>query len=44
MSDGKKGDIKKFDRFLDYLEDVLIHVRKKNLETPITLFGHSLGD
>ena len=43
MSDGKKGDIKKFDRFLDYLEDVLIHVRKKNLETPITLFGHSLG-
>ena len=43
MSDGRKGDIKKFDIFLDYIEDVLIHVRKKNLETPITLFGHSLG-
>lgn len=43
MSDGRKGDIKKFDKFLDYLEDVLIHIRKKNLENPIILFGHSLG-
>ena len=40
---GRKGHIKKFDEYLDTLEDVLIHVRKENLDIPIKLFGHSLG-
>tara|TARA_B100001057_G_scaffold148128_1_gene148055 strand:+ start:4987 stop:5805 length:819 start_codon:yes stop_codon:yes gene_type:complete len=40
---GRKGHIKKFDEYLDSLEDVLIHIRKENLDIPIKLFGHSLG-
>ena len=44
MSDGKKGDIKKFDRFLDNLEDVLIHVRKKILKLRLLYLAIALGD
>ncbi len=42
-SEGKKGHIKSFDEFLDSVELSLIFIRKKFLETPIILFGHSLG-
>ncbi len=40
---GKRGHIKIFDEYLDCLEDVLMQIRKENLDTPIKLFGHSLG-
>ena len=40
---GKRGHIKKFDEYLDCLEDVLMDVRKDNLDIPVKLFGHSLG-
>ena len=40
---GKRGHIKKFDEYLDCLEDVLMDVRKDHLDIPVKLFGHSLG-
>ena len=40
---GKKGHLKKFVNYLDSIEASLIYIRKKYLNTPIILFGHSLG-
>ena len=42
-SDGKRGHIKSFEEYLESVESSLIFIRKKFLETPIILFGHSLG-
>ena len=42
-SSGRRGDIKKFDRVFRYCRAELIYIRKKFLDTPIILFGHSLG-
>ena len=42
-SDGRKGHIQKFSEFIDATEQVLIHIRRNNLECQIVLFGHSLG-
>ena len=42
-SDGRKGHIQKFYEFIDATEQVLIHIRRNNLECQIVLFGHSLG-
>ena len=42
-SEGKRGHIKSFEEYLDSVESSLIFIRKKFLETPIILFGHSLG-
>jgi len=40
---GKRGHIKSFEEYLDSVENSLIFIRKKFLDTPIILFGHSLG-
>ncbi len=42
-SSGKKGHIKSFEDFINAVETGVIYVRKKFLDTPIILFGHSLG-
>jgi alpha-beta hydrolase superfamily lysophospholipase len=42
-SEGKRGHIKSFEEYLDSIENLLIFIRKKFLDTPIILFGHSLG-
>ena len=42
-SEGKRGHIKSFEEYLDSVESSLIFIRKKFLDTPIILFGHSLG-
>ena len=42
-SSGRKGHIKSFEDFINAVETGVIYVRKKFLDTPIILFGHSLG-
>jgi len=42
-SDGLKGHISNIKDFTNSIEDVLIKVRRKYINTPIILFGHSLG-
>lgn len=42
-SSGKKGHIKSFNDYLNAVENGIIYVRKNFLDTPIILFGHSLG-
>jgi|TARA_B100000902_G_scaffold81717_2_gene86313 alpha-beta hydrolase superfamily lysophospholipase len=42
-SSGKKGHIKLFEDYINAVENGIIYVRKKFLDTPIILFGHSLG-
>lgn len=42
-SDGLKGHISNIKDFTDSIEDVLIEVRRRYINTPIILFGHSLG-
>ena len=43
FSEGKKGHISNFSFFLDDAEEMFIQIRKRNLDTPIITFGHSLG-
>jgi len=42
-SDGLKGHISNIKDFTDSIEEVLIQVRKRFINTPIIIFGHSLG-
>ena len=42
-SDGLKGHISNMKDFTDSIEEVLIEVRKRFINTPIIIFGHSLG-
>ena len=42
-SNGKRGHIKSFKDYINAVENGIIYVRKKFLDTPIILFGHSLG-
>ena len=42
-SDGLKGHISNIKDFTNNIEDVLIEVRRRYINTPIILFGHSLG-
>ena len=42
-SDGLKGHISNIKDFTNSIEDVLIEVRRRYINTPIILFGHSLG-
>ena len=42
-SEGKRGHIKSFEEYLDSIENLLVFIRKKFLDIPIILFGHSLG-
>ena len=42
-SDGLKGHISNIKDFTDSIEEVLIEVRRKFINTPIIIFGHSLG-
>jgi len=42
-SEGIKGHVSKIQNFIDDIEEVLIAVRKKYMDVPIILFGHSLG-
>ena len=42
-SNGKRGHIKSFEDYINAVENGIIHIRKKFLDTPIILFGHSLG-
>ncbi len=42
-SDGLKGHISNIKDFTDSIEEVLIEVRKRFINTPIIMFGHSLG-
>ena len=42
-SNGKRGHIKSFDDLINTVEAGLNYVRKKFLDLPIILFGHSLG-
>ena len=42
-SDGLKGHISNIKDFTDSIEEVLIEVRKRFINTPIIIFGHSLG-
>ena len=42
-SEGTKGHVSKIQNFIDDIEEVLIIVRKKYIDIPIILFGHSLG-
>ena len=42
-SSGRRGHIKSFEEYLDTVELSLIYIRKKFLDIPIILFGHSLG-
>ena len=40
-SDGLKGHISNIKDFTDSIEEVLIEVRRKFINTPIIIFGHS---
>ena len=42
-SEGVKGHVSKIQNFIDDIEEVLIIIRKKYIDIPIVLFGHSLG-
>ena len=42
-SNGKRGHIKSFEDYINAVENGIIYIRKKFLDTPIILFGHSLG-
>ena len=42
-SNGKRGHIKSFEDYINAVENGMIYIRKKFLDTPIILFGHSLG-
>ena len=42
-SEGVKGHVSKIENFIDDIEEVLTKVRKKYINIPIILFGHSLG-
>jgi len=42
-SNGKRGHIKSFEDYINAVENGIIFIRKKFLDTPIILFGHSLG-
>jgi alpha-beta hydrolase superfamily lysophospholipase len=42
-SDGLKGHISNMKDFTDSIEEVLIEIRKRFINTPIIIFGHSLG-
>ncbi len=42
-SEGKRGHIKSIDEYLDSIEKTMILIRRKFLEIPIIIYGHSLG-
>ncbi len=42
-SEGKKGHAESIDQFVEDVEYALMHCRSLFLETPIFLFGHSMG-
>jgi len=42
-SEGKRGHISNFNKLINDSEEMFINIRKKNLNIPIVMFGHSLG-
>lgn len=42
-SEGKRGHIKSINEYLDSIEKTMILIRRKFLEIPIIIYGHSLG-
>ena len=43
LSEGKRGHINNFNTLLDDSEEMFIQIRKRNLNIPMVMFGHSLG-
>lgn len=43
LSEGKRGHINNFNTLLDDSEEMFIQIRKRNLNIPMIMFGHSLG-
>ena len=43
LSEGKRGHINNFNLLIDDSEEMFIQIRKRNLDIPIIMFGHSLG-
>ena len=42
-SEGKRGHVNNFKKLIDDSEEMFINIRKKNLNVPMVMFGHSLG-